>query len=299
MPMYYNERSIIFFDGKFIKANEVKGDLYSQSLHYGNGIFEGIRAYNTSNGPRIFKAKEHYERLIFGTEVMTIPFDYEVDELIDITYELLKKNELNDAYIRPLITVGPNMGLGSSDVSFLIIQCWPWDRLMGDELLKVKTSPFQRPNPKACFVSAKVTGHYVNSILARNDATKTGHDEALLMDMHGNVAECTGANIFMEKDGKLMTPPKGHIMAGITRSTIIEICERENIPVSETHFRPEDLKQADSAFFTGTAAEVAGLRSIDEYEFPLEWERSLGYKLSKLYTQEVLEVHKNQVSRAV
>ncbi|CAM1355384.1 branched-chain amino acid transaminase [Tenacibaculum ascidiaceicola] len=286
--MYYNEETVIFFNGEFIKAKDASANLYSQSLHYGNGVFEGIRAYNTTEGARVFKSYEHYKRLKFGAEVMNIQLDYSEEELTQITYELLERNGLKDAYIRPLVTTGADMSLLTSKETNLIIQCWEWGKYMGDKLLRVKTSSFQRPNPKSCFVEAKVTGHYTNSILSTNEAKNNGYDEALLLDMNGNVAECSGANVFMQKDGKLYTPPRGHIMAGITRATVIDLSKEEGIPVEEKHFTLEELKQADACFFTGTAAEVVGLQSLDDYQFPLSWEKSHGYKLMKLYKDEVL-----------
>lgn len=299
MNAYYNSQTLIYHNGKFLKAETATGSLYSQTLHYGNGVFEGIRSYKTADGTKIFKAKAHFERLKYGAEVMGIPFNFSIEELTTITYELLKRNQLEDAYIRPLISTGANMGLYTSKEAILTIQCWEWDKLMGDSLLRVKTSSFERPNPKSCFVEAKVTGHYINSVLSTNEAKDAGFDEALLLDMHGNVAECSGANIFMEKDGKLFTPKKGSIMAGITRATILEICEKEGIPVEEKHFKLQELKQADSSFFTGTAAEVVGLKSLDDYEFPLQWTDSLGYKLMQLYQQEVLGQRKNKLSKAL
>ena len=299
MNAYYNKQTIIYHNGEFLKPETAKTSLYSQTLHYGNGVFEGIRTYKTAEGTKIFKAEEHYERLKYGAKVMGIPFNYTIEELIAITYDLLRRNQLEDAYIRPLISTGANMGLYTSKESILTIQCWGWPKLMGDTLLRVKTSSFQRPNPKSCFVEAKVTGHYINSILSTNEAKDAGFDEALLLDMNDNVAECSGANIFMEKEGKLFTPKKGHIMAGITRSTILEICKEEGIPVEESYFKLDELKQADSAFFTGTAAEVVGLKSLDDYEFPLEWTNSLGHKLMKLYQQEVLGQRKNKLSKAL
>ncbi len=286
--MYFNDQSVVFYNGKFVKAKEASSDLYSQSLHYGNGVFEGIRSYKTDNGARIFKSYDHYKRLKFGAEVMNINLEYSEEELTEITYKLLELNNLEDAYIRPLITTGANMSLLTSQETNVVIQCWEWGKYMGDKLLKVKTSKFQRPNPKSCFVEAKVTGHYVNSILSTNEAKSEGYDEALLLDMNGNVAECSGANIFMQKDGKLYTPPRGHIMAGITRATIIEICQEEGIPVEEKFFTLEELKRADACFFTGTAAEVVGLQSLDEYEFPMKWEETHGFELMKLYKAEVL-----------
>ncbi|CAL2102901.1 Branched-chain-amino-acid aminotransferase [Tenacibaculum sp. 190130A14a] len=292
--MYYNDNTIIYYNGEFLKATDAKAttNMYSQSLHYGNGVFEGIRAYETSKGTRIFKAYDHYKRLKYGAEVMNIEFDYTEEELTRITYELLEKNGFKDAYIRPIITTGANMSLTTSTETNLIIQCWEWGKYMGDKLLKVKTSKFQRPNPKSCFVEAKVTGHYINSILSTNEAKQAGYDEALLLDMNGNVAECSGANVFMQKDGKLYTPPRGHIMAGITRATVIDLCKEAGIPIEEKHFTLEELKDADACFFTGTAAEVVGLQSLDDYQFPLAWEKSHGYQLMKLYKEEVLELRK-------
>lgn len=299
MNTYYNNQTIIYHNGEFLNPEAAKTSLYSQTLHYGNGVFEGIRTYKTAEGAKIFRAEAHYERLKHGAKVMGIPFNYTVEELIEITYDLLRRNQLEDAYIRPLITTGDNMGLCTSKESFLTIQCWAWPKLMGDNLLRVKTSSFERPNPKSCFVEAKVTGHYINSILSTNEAKDAGYDEALLLDMNGNVAECSGANIFMEKNGKLYTPKKGNIMAGITRATVIEICKEEGISVEEKHFKLEELKQADSAFFTGTAAEVVGLKSLDDYHFPMEWTKSLGYRLMKLYKQEVLGQRNNKLSNAL
>ncbi|RSC93696.1 branched-chain amino acid transaminase [Tenacibaculum singaporense] len=286
--MYYNEETVIFYNGQFIKAKDASANLYSQSLHYGNGVFEGIRAYNTTEGTKVFKSYEHYKRLKYGAEVMNIQLDYSEEQLTQITYELLERNGLKDAYIRPLVTTGSDMSLLTSKETNLVIQCWEWGKYMGDKLLRVKTSSFQRPNPKSCFVEAKVTGHYTNSILSTNEAKNNGYDEALLLDMNGNVAECSGANVFMEKDGKLYTPPRGHIMAGITRATVIDLCKEEGISVEEKHFTLEELKNADACFFTGTAAEVVGLQSLDDYQFPLAWEKSHGHKLMKLYKDEVL-----------
>ena len=299
MNAYFNENSLVYHNGKFIKATDTSTDLYSQSLHYGNGVFEGIRAYKTKFGTKIYKAEAHYLRLKKGADVMGIPFNYSIEDLIAITYELLKKNNLEDAYIRPIITTGADMSLMTANTANVTIQCWSWGKYMGDKLLKVKTSPFQRPNPKSCCIDAKVTGHYVNSILSTNDAKNTGYDEALLLDMNENVAECSGANVFMEKDGKLFTPKKGHIMPGITRNTILEICLEEGISVEEKEFTLEELKQSDSAFFTGTAAEVVGLKSLDDYEFPLEWTNSLGNKLMQLYKQDVLGDRAQKLSKAI
>ena len=281
--MYYNEKTIIFLDGKWIKASEANTDLYSQTLHYGTGVFEGIRSYNTPSGAAIFKAKEHYERLQYSAEKMHIPFDFSVDEMTAISYDLLKKNNLTDAYIRPLVYLGANMSLSFTDTSHFMLCAWEWGKLLGDKQLKLMTSSFQRPNPKSCFVEAKVTGHYTNSILASSEAKANGYDEALLLDMHHNVAEGPGANFFYEKDGILFTAPLGNILNGITRQTIFELGEQLGVSIIEKHFTKEAVYDADSAFFTGTAAEVAPIQSLDGHEFGLPWEDSWGSKLSSAY----------------
>ena len=146
MSTYYNKYSKVFCNGTYSYPENITVNSYSQSLHYGNGVFEGIRAYKTALGTKIFKAQAHYERLLNGAKLMAIPCNYSVSELVEITYELLKQNQLEDAYIRPLITTGANMSLQTSSESNIIIQCWEWGKYMGDKLLRVKTSPFQRPN---------------------------------------------------------------------------------------------------------------------------------------------------------
>lgn len=282
--MYFSENALIFYDGEFIPAPGPGCDLYSQSLHYGNGIFEGIRAYpSPEGGTRIFKAREHFERFHHSAKTMRLQCKWSVEELTRISYRLLEANQYKDAYLRPLLVTGADMSLRSSSVSTLIIQTWEWGKYMGDRLLNVGISPYQRPNPKACHVEAKVTGHYTNSILATTVAKEQGYDEPLLLDMNGNVAEGSGANFFYEKDGILHTPPAGFIMPGITRATILELCTAYGIPCRESFFQPDILKQADSAFFVGTAAEVTGIASIDGHSLPMPWSQSLGSRLATLY----------------
>ena len=281
--MYYNENTLVYWNGTFVKAADAKIDLYAQTLHYGIGAFEGIRSYETPEGTKIFKSDEHYNRLRYSSEVMGLEFPWTNEELKKASYQLLEKNGLTNAYLRPLIYTNSNMGLTPATESFLVIQAWEWGRLYGTELSKVMTSSYQRPNPKSIFVDAKVTGHYANSILAQQEAKMKGFDEALLLDADLNVAEGSGANFFFEKDDKLYTIPKGNILPGITRNTVLELAKELEIEVIEKHFTPEEVKEADSAFFTGTAAEVAGIKSLDEYEFPLDWEDSLGRLLAKRY----------------
>lgn len=287
--MYYNKNTTLYLNGKFIKATDASTDLYSQTLHYGYGVFEGIRAYQTVNGTKIFKAVDHYERLRKSAELINIPFQYDTDELIRVTYQLLKKNNLTDAYIRPLVYCSPNMSLTPPKEVYLMICAWEWGKYLGDNLLKLCLSSYQRSNPNSVKVEAKVTGHYVNSILATSEAKVRGYDEALMLDMNGNVAEAPGANFFYEKDNVLYTSPLGHILPGITRQTVINICRELEIPVKEKFFKPELLEEADSAFLCGTAAEVVGVESIDAKPFRKPWSESLGTVIQEAYKCQVLE----------
>jgi len=290
IEMYYNENTIIYWDGEFVKAAEAKGDVYSQSLHYGYAVFEGIRAYNTENGVKIFKAKEHFERMQFSCEAVGIPYPFNNEELISLSYQVLVKNGLKDAYIRPLVTCTPNMSLTKGREAQLLICAWEWGAYLGEKLLDLTTSSYRRITPASFRVEAKVSGHYINSIMATQEAKDLGFDEALLLDVNGNVAEGPGANIFVERDGVLFTPQRGSILPGITRATVIELCQELGIEVVEKAMKLEEVHGADSAFFCGTAAEVIGIRSLDKVPFTKEWKTSLGARLQKAYKALVLEI---------
>jgi branched-chain amino acid aminotransferase len=293
--MYYNEHTVIYHNGSYVKAAETKINLYSQSLHYGYAVFEGIRSYKTVDGEtKIFKAVEHYDRLRASANALNIPYRFETAELIDATYEVLRKNNLQDAYIRPVVYAPANMSFVQNKESFIVIEAWKMDPFLGNKLLRVMTSSFERPNPRGFKIEAKATGHYVNSILASQEAKAAGYDEALLNDMNGYVAEGPGANMFFEKDGTLFTPATGNILPGITRATVFEICAELGIPVVEKQSTTEELKKADSAFFCGTAAEVVGWESIDDTKFPLEWASSLGKRVQDAYQNKVTEKNYHQ-----
>lgn len=287
--MYYNESTIIYYNGEFVKATEAKGNVFDQSLHYGYAVFEGIRSYHTEKGARIFKAKEHYERMQFSCEVIGIPYPFNNGELIELTYELLQRNNLTDAYIRPLVTCTPNMSLTKGKEAQLLIAAWEWGAYLGEKMLNVVTSSFRRPNPDAFKIQAKASGHYINSILACQEAKDKGYDEALLLDVEGFIAEGPGANFFVEKDNVLYTPQLGNILPGITRATLIELCEQLNIWVVEKQIKPEEVYGADSAFFCGTAAEVIGIGALDNIPFKKAWKETLGAVLQKAYKNLVLD----------
>jgi len=287
--MYFNEKTTVYLNGEFVKATKATTDLYGQSLHYGYGVFEGIRAYNTENGVRVYKATEHYERLKKSCQMINIPFEYDVDDLIEQTYKVLEVNNFTDAYVRPLVFCGPNMSLTKPSSVSILICAWEWGAYLGDNLLNVTISSFCRPHPKSTKIEAKVCGHYVNSILATTEAKEKGFDEAILLDTDGFLAEGPGSNLFFEKEGKLFTPKTGNILPGITRATVIELCKDLEIELTEGAFLPEDLANADSAFLCGTAAEIIGLQSLEKKNFPKNWSETLGKKLQTAYKNLVLE----------
>jgi len=290
MANYYNENTVLYLDGAFVKASEAKVDLYGQSMHYGYAVFEGIRSYRTVTGEtKIFKEQAHFTRLQHSATSLNMPYEYVANELIAATYEVLKQNNLQDAYIRPLVYAPANMSFNVNTISHITIQAWQMAPFLGEKLLRVMTSSFQRPNPKGFTMTAKAAGHYVNSIMASQEAKAKGFDEALLTDINGFAAEAPGANMFYERDGKLFTPSIGNILPGITRATVLEICAALNIPVEEKQITLEELKTADAAFFCGTAAEVIGWESLDNHPMNLPWHESLSKKIQDTYAALVIE----------
>lgn len=290
MANYYNGNTVLYLNGAFVKASEAKMDFYSQSFHYGYSVFEGIRSYKSISGnTKIFKPVEHFNRLKISAEALNMPYTYTTDELIAVTYELLKKNNLQDAYIRPVVYAPANMSFNLNTESFIVIEVWEMAAFLGDKLLRIMTSSFERPNPKGFKIHAKAAGHYVNSIMASHEAKALGFDEALLNDMNGYVAEAPGANVFYEKDGKLFTPALGNILPGITRATVLEICDELNIPVEEKMFTKEEMYGADAAFFCGTAAEVIGLLSLDNHLFTMPWENTVSKLVQDSYKNLIVE----------
>jgi branched-chain amino acid aminotransferase len=286
MANYYNNETILYLNGEFVKASEARMDFYSQSFHYGYSVFEGIRSYKTTIGEtKIFKAKAHYDRLQRSAEAVNLPYHWSTEELTAATYEILKLNNLQDAYIRPVVYAPSNMSFVQNEQSFIVIEVWAMQPFLGDKLLRIMTSSFERPNPKAFKIEAKAAGHYVNSLLASHEAKAKSFDEALLLDMNGHVAEGPGANLFFEKEGKLVTPAKGNILPGITRATVFELCAELGIEVEEKFFTIDELKNADAAFYCGTAAEVIGFESLDEYKFPLNWNDSVSRKIQLAYKE--------------
>lgn len=289
MSGYYNDRTILYLDGAFVRAVDAKTDLYGQTLHYGYGVFEGIRAYGTVNGTKIFKAEEHYQRLIRSCKLVGIPFEYNVEELVQLTYQVIERNHFNNAYIRPLVFCGPNMSLTTPQRASLAIEAWPCEQHPSGKELRVCISSFQRPNPKAVTMDAKVCGQYVNSIIATAEAKRRGFDDGLLLDMNGFVAEGPGANFFVEKDGVIYTPPLGSILPGITRRTVIDVCNELDFPIEERKFTPDFLFDADSAFFCSTMQEIQGIESVEGDRFKKKWQDSMSARIKETYRGIVLD----------
>jgi branched-chain amino acid aminotransferase len=261
-----DETKFIWMDGKFVDWKDAKIHILTHTLHYGLGVFEGIRFYDTPKGPAIFRLVDHTKRLFDGAKIAFLNIAFTEEEINNATCELIRKNGINSGYIRPIAYHGyGKMGLDPHGApTNFAIAAWPWGKYLGDGAVKVGVSKFIRIHPQTTHAEAKITGHYVNSIFAGCEAKANGYDEALLLDYNGNIAEGPGENIFIVKKGKLITPKFGNVLPGITRKSIIEIATDNNIQVEEKVLTLKDAYNADEAFFTGTAAEVTPIESIDK-----------------------------------
>lgn len=284
--LYHTDKTEIYFNGEFKHINEFKISPYNQTLHYGYGVFEGIRAYKTSQGPHIFKVRRHFERLLHSAEKMEMKVDFQPIDLINAAYELIERNKMQEAYIRPLVFMDKNMTLNHdntvNEVNVMMV-CWKWARYFPSNHLNLLVSSFRRPHPRTVHIDTKVTGHYVNSILATREAQRKGYDDAIMLDVDGYVAQGPGASVFFESNGKLYTAPLGNVFPSITRELLIHLAEEMGIEVIEKQFGAEDIVSVDGAFFAGTAVEVAGIASINGHKLKLEWEDTIGYLLYRKY----------------
>ena len=229
-------------------------------------MFEGIRCYETNKGAAVFKLKEHIDRLYYSADTLKMKIPYSKEEFIKAVIETIKANKVKVAYVRPICFFGyGKMGLNPKGAPVnCSIAVWPWGKYLGEGTVKVKTSKYVRLHPKSTHAEAKICGHYVNSIFASVEVKDKGYDEALLLDYKGNVAEGPGENLFIVKDGKLLTPALGTILKGITRASIIQLAKDQGIEAGEKTLTLEDIYSADEAFFTGTAAEVTAIESLDD-----------------------------------
>ena len=272
-------------DGKLVPWKEAKIHVLTHTFHYGAGVFEGIRCYETDKGTTIFKLKEHIDRLYYSADTLKMKIPFSKEEFIKAVKETVKANNLKVGYIRPICFFGyGKMGLDPKGAPVnCAIAVWPWGKYLGEGTVKVKTSKYIRTHPKSTHVEAKICRHYVNSIFASVEVKEEGYEEALLLDYRGNVAEGPGENFFIIKDGKLLTPPLGTILKGITRASIIEIAKDQGIKVEEKPLKLEDVYNADEAFFTGTAAEVTSIESVDDKTIGKEAPGPITTKLKDLF----------------
>jgi branched-chain amino acid aminotransferase len=264
------ESGYIWMDGEMVPFADAKVHVLSHTLHYGLGVFEGIRSYiQPSGNGGVFKLDEHVRRLMDSAKMCRLEVPWSLEQVRDACIETLRANELDEAYIRPLLFLGMGgMGLGArNNPIHLAIIVWKWGAYLGEEGIRrgirVATSSFTRHHVNANLQRAKISGHYVNSILARYEANDNGFDEAIMLDQNGYVAEGTGENLFVIRDGVVKTPPVVNILGGITRRTAIQILEREGIKVHEMLFGRDALYVADEVFMTGTAAEITPIREVD------------------------------------
>ena len=256
----------IWLNGKLVDWNKANVHLLTHTLHYGGGVFEGIRAYKSENGSAVFRLQEHVDRLFYSASTMDMKIHFSKKEIKKAILDTIRINGIKECYIRPLIFFGyGKMGLNPTGAPVNIaIAIWPWGAYLNKEIVSVKISKYIRPHPKSTVTDAKICGSYANSILASLEIKKAGFDEALLLDYQGHVAEGPGENIFIVKSGKLFTPKLGAILGGITRDSIMQIAKDLKIEVEEKNITVEELKLADEAFFTGTAAEICAIGKIDD-----------------------------------
>lgn len=254
----------IWLDGALVPEAEATTHMLSHSLHYGSGVFEGVRCYPAEGGPAIFRLDDHVRRLLKSAAVVGLEPAYDAAALADACVAVVAANGLDSAYLRPLIFFGRDtLGVPPRRCpTRVMIAAWRWGRYVAAESPRIQVSDVIRIHPGSLDPEAKVCGHYVNSLLAVRKAHAAGYDEALLLDHEGYVAECSGENVFAVKDGVIFTPPRGNILPGITRDTAIELAAREGWEVREEPFRLGFLTGADEAFMTGTAAEVTPMSEV-------------------------------------
>jgi branched-chain amino acid aminotransferase len=260
---------VIWYDGELVQWRDATTHVLTHTLHYGMGVFEGVRAYNTPQGTAIFRLEAHTDRLFDSAHIMNMQIPFSKDEINEATRAAVRENNLESAYIRPMVFYGSEgMGLRASGLKVhVIVAAWNWGAYMGDEALqvgiKVRTSSFTRHHVNISMTRAKANGNYINSMLALQEAISGGADEAMLLDTEGYVAEGSGENIFLVKNGVVYTPEVTSCLNGITRSTILTLAEELGIKVVEKRITRDEVYIADEAFFTGTAAEVTPIREVD------------------------------------
>jgi branched-chain amino acid aminotransferase len=293
---------VIWFDGKMVEWREAKIHVLTHTLHYGMGVFEGLRAYKTEQGPAIFRLQAHTDRLFESAAIMNMDMPFDKDTLNAAQCAAVKENNLQSAYVRPMCFYGSEgMGLRADNLKVhVMIAAWEWGAYLGQAALengiRIRKSTFMKNDSHPSMYQAKANGNYINSMLALDEALSKGYDEALLLDSKGNVAEGSGENIFMIKDGVLYPPTLVASLNGITRNTIITLAKEQGYEVVETTMKIEELYAADEVFFTGSAAEVTPIREIDDNVIGNGSRGPVTEKLQTLYFDLVhgrLDIHKD------
>jgi branched-chain amino acid aminotransferase len=259
----------IWLDGQWLAWRDAKVHVLTHTLHYGCGVFEGLRAYHTDKGPAIFKMQEHTDRLFRSAHIMNMPMPFGKDEINRAQCDAIVKNKLDSAYIRTMCFYGSEgMGLRADNLKVhVMVAAWTWGAYLGAENMekgiRIRTSSYTRNHVNSTMCKAKANGNYINSILALQEALSTGYDEALLLDHEGFAAEGSGENLFIVRNGMLYTPETTSALEGITRDTIMTIAEEQGMPVTVKRITRDEVYVADEAFFTGSAAEVTPIREYD------------------------------------
>lgn len=269
MPITETEK--IWMDGRMVAWQDAKIHILTHGLHYGSGVFEGVRAYETDHGPAIFRLEDHIKRLFNSAKIFMMDIPFTQDEIIEASRNIVKENNLKSCYMRPIVYLGyGEMGLNplACDVS-VAIAAWPWGAYLGEEGtmngIRLKISSWQRHHPNAMPPAAKGTGMYMNSSMAKVEAVKAGYDEAVLMSAQGFVSECTGENLFVIRNGVIYTPPaSAGALEGITQSSVVRIAKDLGYEVEVENLLRSDLYTADEIFLCGTAAEVVPVSSVDD-----------------------------------
>ncbi|MEE9591678.1 MAG: branched-chain-amino-acid transaminase [Thermodesulfobacteriota bacterium] len=261
----------IWMDGKLVDWDDANVHILTHTLHYGMGVFEGIRCYICGDGrSAVFRLDEHIDRLYDSAHIVQIDIPFSKDEIKGAVFEVLKANELREGYIRPIVYLGAgSMGLFPKENKVMVsIAAWEWGAYLGEEGIRngirVKVSSFTRHHVNVGMTKAKVVGNYVNSILAKREVVKAGYDEAIMLDTEGYISEGSGENIFIVKEGVLKTTPLTSILNGITRDSVIRLAQDNGYEIREERFTRDEIYTADEAFFTGTAAEITPIREVDD-----------------------------------
>ena len=280
---------VIWYDGKMVNWRDATTHVLTHTLHYGMGVFEGVRAYKTDKGTAIFRLKEHTDRLFRSAHILQMKMPYSKEQMMEAQKAAVRENNLESAYMRPMAFYGAEaMGISAKTLStHVIVAAWKWGAYMGQDALdngiRVKTSSFSRHHVNITMCKAKANGNYMNSILAHQEAALDGYDEALLLDVDGFVAEGSGENIFIIRNGKLFTPDLTSALEGITRDTILQLAAEIGLSVIEKRITRDEVYSADEAFFTGTAAEVTPIRELDRRSIGTGTAGPITKQLQKMY----------------